>query len=259
VPYAPRAPRALTIGIPLRSARTTPDWPFTCQLLERTLASIANQSESCARVIIACHEIPELSHPTGLAVEYIQAPFEPPRDVVDSDADGLRKKQMIGEAHRRDGGGPLFLLDADDLLETEFVATIARSAAKAMVIKRGFRLDYTAGSYTILPRFWRLCGSCAVVDWDVDELPTAAVGPDVSPFQRFLDTRHFNWPELFEQWGWRVDYIDRPIMMYVLNHGQNVSMAVNKRSLKWLIYLVFFPKRKLNKEILGRFGLGETF
>ena len=46
-------PRELTIGMPLRSERNTPDWPLTCKLLRETLLSIANQSVAVRRVIIA--------------------------------------------------------------------------------------------------------------------------------------------------------------------------------------------------------------
>ncbi len=246
--------RPLTIGIPLRSARNSPDWALTCRLLDRTLASIAHQTMAPARVIIACHETPSLNIPASLDIEFIRAPFDPPRFLLETKPDGLKKKELIGARHRAHGGGMLFLLDADDLLEREFIATVTAVAAKAVIIKRGYKVDWARERVTLLPRFWRLCGSCAVVDWRPEELPEVALGDADSVFRRCLDTRHYDWPALFEGWGWKIDYVDRPVVMYVLNHGQNISV-VNKRTWRWRLYHALLPHVALKADFLGRFGV----
>ena len=134
------------------------------------------------------------------------------------------------------------------------MATIGASKAKAMLLKSGYQLDKSAGTVMRLPRFWRRCGSCAVIDWRPEELPS---GPDDagSTFTRFLQTRHFRWHELLRQWGWETEFITRPVALYVVGHGQNISLAELDMSWKWWLYNRFFPRRPVTSTFRARFGM----
>ncbi len=250
-----RAGPPLTIGIPLLSQKVSPDWSKSCGLLEQALASIANQTVACERVLIACHERPVLKIPAGLDVEFIEVRFDYPRYSLDCATDQYRKKEEIGERHRRYGGGRLFFLDADDVIERNFVAAIARIEAKAIVLRRGYKLDCATDKVIVLPRFWRRCGSCAVVDWTRDELPEVAHAEAGSTLRDLLNVRHYNWPGFFEARGWPTAFVDEPLVMYVTNHGQNRSLIYSGISLKWALYNRVAPGARLGRTLRERFAL----
>ena len=87
------------------------------------------------------------------------------------------------------------------------------------------------------------------------DLPEVALGDADSVFRRCLDVRHYDWPALFEAWGWEVEYVDRPVVMYVLNHGQNISV-VNRKTWKWRLYALL-PQITLTDDFVRRFGVSE--
>ena len=158
----------LTVGIPLISQKVSPDWAMSCRLLEQTLASIANQSLACDRVLIACHETPAVKVPAGLDVEFIEVKFDYPRYTLDGAVDQYRKKEEIGARHRRYGGGRLFFLDADDLIDRDFVAAMSRIEAKAIVMRRGYQARLRPEDE---PRSCRGSGgAAAVAPWSIGRL-----------------------------------------------------------------------------------------
>lgn len=64
----------LAFVIPLRSKFVSSSWHRVCQLLERTLKSVCNQTSSNFKVIVVCHEKPDIifqsSHVTYLIVDF---------------------------------------------------------------------------------------------------------------------------------------------------------------------------------------------
>ncbi|MGD1921077.1 MAG: glycosyltransferase family 2 protein, partial [Pleurocapsa sp.] len=63
--------------VPLKSAQVSNSWQQVCQLFERTLRSICQQTNQNFQVICVCHEKPEIdfSHPS---VSYLQVDFPIP-------------------------------------------------------------------------------------------------------------------------------------------------------------------------------------
>ena len=227
-------------------------------LLERSLRSLAAQSYRCSRVWIACHERPELAVPPGMDVVFLEAPFPPPRFTIELEVDKLRKLELIGAAHRAHGAGLLYLLDADDLIAESFSEKVCVSKAKAILLGRGYRLNSQTGRITSLPKFWRRCGSCAIVNWAVEDLPSRPLADAGSVFRSFLDTRHFRWHEFFKDKGWTLEKIDSPEVMYVVNHGQNDSELLSTFSWRWRLYNRLWPGQQLSAKLAKRFSLAPS-
>jgi hypothetical protein len=247
--------RPLTIAIPLLSQRIAKDWPKMCLLIQQTLNALANQTLKGTRVLIACHEVPDVAVPAGLDVEFISVAFDPPRFTWEMEVDKLKKQEVMGSVHRAAGGGKLFFLDADDLLDREFAATVAASKAKVQIIGRGYKLNHARQRVTVLPRFWRRCGSSVVVDWRPEELPEVPLTDQSTVYRRFLDTRHYEWPQFCQAQGWSLEYVQKPMVIYVVNHGQNDSDVLSKPSLRWKLYNTFLPSVNLTDEFRARFSL----
>ncbi len=219
------------------------------------MGSIARQSVPCARVIIACHETPLIATPAGLNVEFAPVGFDIPPLGENSHADANRKRTAAAARHRTHGGGLLYLLDADDLLDRSFIETVTGSTARAMVLKNGYQYDEARNQVMTLPYFWRRCGSCGVVDWAPEDLPQAETAGDDCRFVRFLHGRHFNWDRVLRDWGWEMEFISRRIAMYVVGHGQNISLAELHMPRRWQLYNAVFPRSRPSLDLRARFGL----
>ena len=249
------APRPWTVGIPLLSKEIARDWARVTVLLESTLRSLAVQKLPCSAVLIACHERPDVEVPAGLDVEFIHVDFDRPRFTIELEVDKLRKLEVLGSHHRARGAGLLYLLDADDVVRNDFSEQLALRTAKAILVGRGYKLNLQSGWIVKLPKFWRRCGSCAIVNWTRDELPVAPLTNIGSTFRRFLDTRHFLWHQFFSSNGWELQYILDPVVMYVVNHGQNDSEVLSRLSWRWRIYNRLLAGRPISAKMAQVFSM----
>ena len=250
--------RPWAVGIPLLSSRVAKDWRRATTLLERTLRSLAAQKHCCSRVWIACHEQPDLRIPDNLNVSFVEVAFPPPRFTIEMEVDKLRKLEVIAGLHRKQGAGFLYLLDADDLLDSCFSEYILASKAKAVLVGRGYQLNAQTGNVTELPRFWRRCGSCAVVDWSIEDLPQTPLSDTGSVFRKFLDTRHFLWHSFFAEKDWLTEILKVPAVMYVVNHGQNDSEHLSRFSWRWRLYNRLWPGHMISDGLAQRFSLSPS-
>jgi hypothetical protein len=64
--------------IPLKSKQVSQDWKHVSTLFERCVRSIVNQTSENFRVVIVCHERPEIqiTHPS---IHYVEVDFPPPK------------------------------------------------------------------------------------------------------------------------------------------------------------------------------------
>jgi DNA-binding transcriptional regulator YdaS (Cro superfamily) len=225
----------LTFGIALMSMRVAPNWPSVEKLLAATLRSAFNQSIPI-RVIIACHEAPRIDEALDGRVTIRQVDFDIPRFRWEMEIDRMRKAEVLGAALRAQGAGWMFLLDADDLVSRDLGKAIVESGAKAVAVKRGYRLDARTGQYQSLGKLWGKCGSCAAVRWDASELPVAPLADNPPLFHEFCEARHYNLPQFFSDRDWNWKFLEAPLVAYVVNHGSNNSEFSTTQSWKWEIY-----------------------
>jgi hypothetical protein len=244
----------LTFGITLMSKRIAADWPTVEKLLAATLQSVFNQNVP-TRVIIACHEIPCIDEARDARVTIRQVDFDIPRFRWEMEIDRMRKAEVLAAALRARGGGWMFLLDADDLVSRDLGKTILESGAKAVVVKRGYRLDARTGQYQNLGRHWGKCGSCAAVRWDPSELPVTPLADNPPLFHEYCDTRHYRLPQFFSGRGWNWKFLDPPLVAYVVNHGSNESDLLSTQSWKWRLYFKLQQRKQWTSELDEQFGV----
>jgi hypothetical protein len=253
-------PGSITIGIPVISRRAAKDWNVVLGFVEQALTCIARQTVPCRRVIVACHERPDVKIPEGLDVTFVEVDIPLPIFTFESELDKLRKCEVIGAKLREYGGGRLFLLDVDDLISDKFIEIVSAHTTKAALFRRGYFMDCITGTLAALPRFWRRCGSCAVVDWNVDELPEAPLSETPTEYRKFLNVRHFEWDVHFRNQNWTVADINEPIVAYTFNHGQNQSSTM-KQSPMWRLYIyggafkLFSLKRARAEKVRAEFSM----
>lgn len=244
----------VTFGIALISKRVAADWPSVENLLAATLRSVFNQSVPI-RVVIACHEAPRIDEAFDHRVTIRQVDFDIPRFRSEMELDRMRKVEVLGAALRARGGGWMFLLDADDLVARHLGKTVLESGAKAVVVKRGYRLDARTNQYQSLGKLWGKCGSCAAVDWEASELPLAPLTDNPPLFHEFCETRHYKWPQFFSGRGWDWKFLNAPLVTYVVNHGSNESEFLQATTWKWELYFKLLQWRRWTPALDEEFGV----
>ena len=164
----------VTFIIPVKSAQVSGSWSGFSKLVERTLKSVTNQTSQDFKVVVVCHEKPEINftHPN---IEYIQVDFGVPqlKDAPKEKHDGMKEedksnKILAGVAHAEQYNSDYFMVvDADDCISNKLVAYIEENADKDEVgwyINKGY--FYREGDKIISlnrENFNTLCGTCLIV------------------------------------------------------------------------------------------------
>jgi len=186
--------------VPVKSAQISTNWKVFSLLVDRTMRSICQQTSDNFKVVVACHEIPEIefSHP---GIEFVQVDFDPPTDeairaVTNDDPSNYRnaakeadkaKKIMAGIAYARQYNPSHFMVvDADDCISNKLVEFVENdtSGTPGWLFRKGY--IYNEGSKIIFLNkntFNVLCGTCIMikseyVDQLLDEKPRALFNHD---------------------------------------------------------------------------------
>lgn len=245
----------VTFGIPLISRRVARDWPSCERLLAATLRSVFNQAGASIRVIVACHEAPKIEEIRDSRVIVRPVDFDIPRFRWEMELDRMRKWEVLGSELRSQGGGWMFFLDADDFVSRDLAKTIRQSRAKAVIVRRGYRLDLRTGRYQNFGKLWGKCGSCVAVHWEASELPLTTPADNPPIYHEFCEHRHYLLPQLFSALGWRWQFLEPPLVAYVVNHGSNESEVIVNDTLKWKIYYKLHRWKSWTKELDDEFGV----
>lgn len=258
----------VTFIIPVKSAQVTGSWSQFSKLVERTLKSVTNQTSQNFKVVVVCHEKPEVDfdHPS---IEYVQVDFEVPdlKSAPKEKHDGLKEqdksnKILAGVKHaEKFNSDYLMVVDADDCISNKIVAFIDDNKHKNGVgwyINKGY--FYKEGGKMISlnrENFNTLCGTCIIVR------------PD------YMNNIFHNRPHLlyvhqtmeFDD-GQKLEKLPFPGAVYSMMNGENHYMSGGQISklasgilFKWSNLKNIFKKfrryrlKTLNTKIKNEFGL----
>ncbi|WP_457807657.1 hypothetical protein [Kushneria sp. EE4] len=217
--------KRFVFGIPVRPRVTTKNWDTVCSNLQRTLYNLARQTLSDFRVLVACHEIPDIET-YGLDIEFLIADYEP-----STNEDGKyigdkgKKKRLINAALSASVQNDCYYmpLDADDLVHPELVEnTLTDDNRRGYLIDSGFMYDLSQDSVALCePQsfpFWTRCGSCAVFYLTVDDLPISR-----GDNEAYLVTlkSHADFPELARLRGRELEPFTQHMAVYLTGHSEN--------------------------------------
>ncbi|NJR49052.1 MAG: glycosyltransferase family 2 protein [Leptolyngbyaceae cyanobacterium CSU_1_3] len=140
----------LVFLVPLRSAWSAKSWVTVCNLLERTLRSICNQTLPSFHVLIVCHDRPILSDQYN-NTEYVEVDYPAPKQpisVSDGDLDKARKLWTGIQYAQKFANPYLMFMDADDCVSKNIVEFIAQQPqSNGWYISKGYQ--YREGSWLI--------------------------------------------------------------------------------------------------------------
>lgn len=179
----------LVFIIPIKSPKVATSWSTLCQLFERTLRSVCNQSSSEFRVLVVCNEKPETQfhHPD---VDYLEVDFPVPSMEYGAKMDDRAKKVVAGLlALREMQPNHVMLVDADDCISKHIAAFVAEQPqSNGWFIDQGY--EYVDGSSRISIRkknFYRMCGTCNIFNYQLLTLPDKLLPYEqIVGYDRFL-------------------------------------------------------------------------
>ncbi|MEQ9373409.1 glycosyltransferase family 2 protein [Coleofasciculus sp. F4-SAH-05] len=152
--------------VPLKSAKVSKSWDYVSSLFERCLKSLCNQTLSSFKVIVVCHEKPNIkfNHPY---VTYVEVKFTSPKptdydekrlDKIKKAVKGLTLADELQPSHT-------MVVDADDCVSKRLAEFVHHnSQCNGWFIDKGYRYD--DGSEHILTvnkNFYKLCATSIIV------------------------------------------------------------------------------------------------
>ncbi|GMN11450.1 hypothetical protein MTsPCn9_09430 [Croceitalea sp. MTPC9] len=164
----------LAFVVPVKSKAVTSDWNKFSQLLERTLKSICNQTDSNFKVVVVCHEIPEttFSHQN---LHYVQVDFEPPiPNDFESSKSFYKAKEMdkgkkillgVEYASKEFKTDYIMTVDSDDYVSKNISTFVNNSSGHipGWYIKNGY-IHVEGRKFLVKTfKFNHLCGSSIIV------------------------------------------------------------------------------------------------
>jgi hypothetical protein len=162
--------------VPLKGRQVSKSWQRVCQLFERSVKSICNQTSSDYRVIVVCNEKPDIefnhSYITYLEVDFPLSNNEP-TELSQKETDKGRKILAGLTAAKEYSPSHTMTVDADDCISNRIAEYVNKHPlGYGWYINTGYK--YFEGSqwvYIKRKNFYRMSGTCNIVRYDLNDLP----------------------------------------------------------------------------------------
>ncbi len=242
----------LVFVIPLKSPQVSNSWERVTQLFERCVKSVCNQTSSNFQVIVVCHEKPKIEF-THSQITYITVDFSPPNEtnpVAKGDTDKGRKILKGLMYARQFSPTHTITVDADDCVSKNLAKFVEQHPdSNGWFINKGYK--YQEGSnYIYIKRsnFYKMCGSCNILRYDLNDLPEAAeYNRGYGYYRYYID--HAKVRDILKNQAKAIKSLPFPGAVYILETGEN--LFDNSKRLTFSI----FNRKLLNQSIRDEFGL----
>jgi hypothetical protein len=208
----------------LKSKQVSHSWGNLSRTFENTLRSVCRQTCPDFKIVVVCHERPELVQSFDDRVEWLSVDFPPPQG-QEPQLYMLDKWKKLGVGMIRAGElRPTFvmIMDADDLVSKRLVEfALANPAANGWDFDTGYH--YASGSRWILRQsrgFSAVCGTSAIVHARHIRFPVG-VSPEDRENCIVLRWGHTTIARKMHEAGNRLERLPFPGAVYVESHGDN--------------------------------------
>lgn len=207
--------------IPLVGSHHVGDWNAVENRFARTIDSLCRQTDGAWRAVVCGQDRPSL--PEDDRLHFL--PFGQRREANDK-WDKL-SALCRGLAEHGPLRGYAMPFDADDLLHPEAVAEMRRRQARGgYLVREGYVRDVSTGRVALAgpptparplrKPFWKLCGSCAAFAYDL-----RSGEEDIAFLEAATRHEHRMFPHLAALAGRPLAAMEKPAVLYELNHGEN--------------------------------------
>ena len=215
--------------IPLISKKAAKNWDMISLLFNRTLWSCYNQTDPDFRILIACHDIPELTKKYDSRVEFIritesEAPIPTTQD--EKMVDKGYKTHTLAIRLRELGGGYAMMVDADDLISCRMAEFINRHPNEhGFYVKTGYVYFVGDNYMRVMPKF--SSGSSCIVNYSIEDLPDSypsVMTPNCDANEWIIRKRHGGVVPACKAAGRPLKPLPFKGAVYVLGSGENHSL-----------------------------------
>lgn len=246
-------------GIPLRSKAASHNWENVCMMFNRTLWSVYNQTDPNFRIIVVCHDIPELTHEYDDRVEFITVNNPIPTNTEEMMWDKGWKVHTIGMRVRELGGGFTMMVDADDIQSNRIAEYVNKHPeANGFVAHNGYY--WHVGDNYIKKGHKFPNGSSTIVKYSVDDLPSEyydhqCTNNNSNP--HLIRKKHGDIPKISAEMGRPLEALPFCASIYVRETGDNHSLMGRNGSLFRMVEQALMPKLVISKhpELVQEFSI----
>ncbi|HXV24965.1 MAG TPA: glycosyltransferase family A protein, partial [Alphaproteobacteria bacterium] len=219
-------------GIPLKARATAKNWDWTVRDINRTLASIYNQTNPNFRILVGCHDVPDLLIPTDERLEFIQVDSTTPdlnKEPRSNFPDKELKLRRVSNRFRELGGRWFMPLDADDLVSSQLVQfVLCNPNPNGFIARHGYIFNQESWMMALVPQpkiypasFDRLAG-CTIFRFEEEDFLAANQFGPQSRFDRYISSQdHREFWQMSLQENRPLHPLPFPAFVYVLNTGDN--------------------------------------
>jgi hypothetical protein len=246
--------------IPLKSKKVSQSWESTSKLFERSIKSVCNQSESEFRVIVVCHEKPDIEfvHPN---VTYIEVNYPVPTQDYKSKKLDREQKTAIGIIESRNLNlSHIMVVDADDCISRHLAKFVSLNRESyGWFINKGYSYKDRSKLIKIIRKgFDRYCGTSIIIRADLYNFPIDKNEDELGDYMyRFYEHRQIR--STLTERGTPVDSLPFVGAVYI-EHGDNNYLGKHNSSIISLKSRIsraksYFDYRLLTTKIRQDFSL----
>ena len=173
----------LVFIIPLKSRANSQSWEMVCQLFERSVRSVCQQTSPNFQAIAVCHDRPDIQfHHSNLHYRQVDFPI-PARQEGDRNHHELNylnqqrvdkgRKVMAGLDYARQfEPSHVMIVDADDCVSKSLATFVEqRPQENGWLITSGYRYEEGSNCVYFKRNFYRMCGTCNIIRFDLMKVP----------------------------------------------------------------------------------------
>lgn len=233
----------LCFVIALKSKAVSKNWARVSALFEMCLTSAYNQIDPDFRIVVVCHETPQLSKQFDQRVEIINVDFSPPQQLVTTLTMQDKWRKLAVGMIRAGELNPNFIMivDADDLVSRRLAQFVNCSKHEnGWMLKHGY--NYTFGSRWTYLNDKFSCGSDSIVNSRLIKFPKDLNDESINNCI-VLRWGHTIIGERLAELGTPLRPLPFKGAMQIVNHGDNDS-SLYTSSQSWYGVRHFFGKMR---------------
>lgn len=238
--------------VPLKSPQASKSWQQVTRLFERSIKSICNQTSPDFRVIVVCNQRPqiEFNHPHITYIEVDFPPLNEPNALSRGNTDKGRKILQGLIAAKKFAPSHTMAVDADDCVSRRLAEFVNQNPdSNGWFVNKGYK--YQDGSefiYIKRSNFYKMCGSCNILRYDLNQLPENSEYNRGYGYYKFL-IDHEKVKETLAKKGNSLQPLPFAGAVYMLETGEHLFYDQNKLGFS------FFNRQVLTPAIRSEFCL----
>lgn len=203
----------------LRAPDVSDVWWRVIDLLERTTASVFNQTDPRFCLIVAGSCVPPIRKKYDERLQFIVVDRPAPERTFESQMEDKVAKLKVALSRAQELGARYVMpIDADDLVSSKIVGHVMSAAADGWFVPHGWRYRYGSRWIARQDSFNQVCGTCNIVSAALLRHPTGA--------DDLISNGHADAAKTFADKGADIRPLPFRAAVYTVANGENATRAL---------------------------------